>query len=733
MKRSRIGAAVPPALLALALAALPSFAQSGRFGEEISITEVEIPVQVLRDGEPVRGLTADDFEVYDDGVRREIAGFRVIDLGRSVSAPAPSSPGETVASPEPEGRRVLLLFDLLFSRRHHLERSLLGAQEMLARQLHPSDRVAVAYLTGGGANLLLGFSGDRDEIATALETLHAILDMRPEEARAGLARLAQARGGSAASTGDRATGKPTRTAVGELNDRFGAAAAVAMLGGASPEDDPVFSNTFGSGEWPVEGGVGDGEIQLDPVAQRTAPLDPFAIGASLAADAEASAIRTLTVEMGRLATLLRDVPGQKHMLYFSEGFSPSILNSFGSGIRALVLRYVEDLFESLRRGGWTLHAVDVGGIPSALAERGFSADALHYMAAESGGQLYENYNRIHQATAKLMERTSVTYVLTIRPGDLAANGRLHRLEVRLKDRLRGTRVLHRPGYYAPKPAAEKSVLERQLDTVEMVLGDRELDELGAKTLAGVLPAEDGLVPVPVVVEIPGQRLALRGDRPLDLQVQVYAVDRHGGVQDLWLRRLRLDPTRVGDALAAGGLRVLGALAVPPGEYRLRILVEDRVAGRLSLSSRPLDATGGGDLLPLDPVIVDRSGAWLELVSLPDGPGASAGDVLALGAAPVVPQVSPVVHTWQDVELLVVVDEARPVELAGRLLDEEGRELPVPVRFLERLPVGDGSVSRYLGRVAAADLDPGRYRLEVRAQDVSGADAVARQVSFAVEE
>lgn len=734
MTRTRLAAAIPApllVLLAVSSLALPSSAQSGRFGEEISITEVEVPVQVLRRGEPVRGLTASDFEVYDNGEKREIAGFRVIDLGRSTSKPSQAGSENVAEPPAREGRRILLLFDLLFSRRHHLERSLVGAEEMVARQLNPADRVAVAYLTGGGANLLLGFSRDRDEIATALGTLHAILDMRPKDARAGIERLATARGAAPARSPRDGSGdggdQPSRTTVGELNERFGAAAAVAMMGGAEPEADPVFASTFGSGEWPLASAYGDNEIQTDPVAQNTAPVNPFSIGGSLAAAGEVSAVRTLTLEMGRLATLLRDVPGQKHMLYFSEGFGRVLLNP---EVRALALRYVENLFESLRRGGWTVHTMDVGGIPDPFTEQGFNEDSLHYLAAETGGQLYENYNRVQQATEKLMERTSVTYVLTIRPGDLPADGALHRLDVRLAEPLPGTRVLHRTGYYAPKPPGSRSPLERQLDTVEMVLGDKELDELGTQVLAGVLPADGGLVPVPVVVEVPGRHFT--GGRPVDLQVQVYAVDDHGGVQDLWLRRLRLDPTQVGEVLSRGGLRILGALAVPPGDYRLRVLVQDSVDGRRSLSTRPLSvAAGAGELLPLDPVIVDRSGEWLELVSLPEGPGAEAGEALALGAAPVVPQVVPVVRSWEEMEALVVVAVADPVELEGRLLDAGGRELAAPVRFVERLPGGDGSYSRYLARAATNDLEPGRYRLEIRARGAGAAGTSTRRVTFDV--
>ena len=71
-----------PALgLVLAFAA-PLGAQPARdvVTDRLAVTAVEIPVQVLRRGEPLRGLTAADFEVYDRGVRQQIIDFDVLDL-----------------------------------------------------------------------------------------------------------------------------------------------------------------------------------------------------------------------------------------------------------------------------------------------------------------------------------------------------------------------------------------------------------------------------------------------------------------------------------------------------------------------------------------------------------------------------------------------------------------------------------------------------------------------------
>jgi hypothetical protein len=71
--------------LALALAfAAPALAQkssSGVVQEKASVTVIEVPVNVLgKDGKPLAGLTAADFELYDNGKKQEITGFEVADL-----------------------------------------------------------------------------------------------------------------------------------------------------------------------------------------------------------------------------------------------------------------------------------------------------------------------------------------------------------------------------------------------------------------------------------------------------------------------------------------------------------------------------------------------------------------------------------------------------------------------------------------------------------------------------
>ena len=146
------------------------WAQDRGFAETTEVVAVEVPVQVLRDGEPVRGLTAADFEVYEGRRKLPVTGFEVLDLTES-AAPAPAQAGFKPAKPIAARRHFLLLFDLAFSSPKALAQAQNAARD-LVQGLHPVDLVAIAsYTPSKGPELLLGFTGDKAQIANALGML----------------------------------------------------------------------------------------------------------------------------------------------------------------------------------------------------------------------------------------------------------------------------------------------------------------------------------------------------------------------------------------------------------------------------------------------------------------------------------------------------------------------------------------------------------------------------------
>jgi VWFA-related protein len=590
-------AALAPGLLVQPVVAQPGSSNrpsepAELFGETIAITEVEIPVQVLHRGEPLRGLTAEDFQVFDAGEPAEVVAFRTIDLTvdtlaieqRAVPTPAAVGTGG--------GRHILFLFDFLFSSGHQIERALHRGRERLVGSLHPEDRIAVGYLSSHGARILLGFSDDREEIGTAIDLIDAMADGRGADAHRAFLRLAAAQYLAPATAAELdadartlSARAPAPTRVSALGGRFGASAAVAMLGGVDVSPGDGWGGGQGGAGVPAFDGA---DPRQDPVHDRIVEANPFALGAGVAAAEEASRVRAQTDQIAEVATLLRDVPGPKHVLLLSRGFSSSIFQETASPERPLVLRYLRRMHESLRRADWTLHTYDLAGIKDPFNPTPGNADTLFYMANETGGQLFANYNRLPDATERLLVKTSVTYVLTIRPpDDLPANSRLRRLEVRLRDKPWLARVHHRTGYYAPKPAAERSSLERKLDTIDLLLGEAEVDGLPVAVEAETGPASGGLAPVALLVTLPAEVFRDDSGPTTQVQIQVYAVDPQGGVQDLWTRRVVLDRETVGAQLAAAGLQVAGTLSLPPGEYRLRSLVRHPASDRFTLGTTEL--------------------------------------------------------------------------------------------------------------------------------------------------
>src|SRR6202035_1986963 len=154
LKRSFI--VLGPALFLLLAAAGPPADQ--RFEETAQVLAIEVPVNVVgRDGQPVRGLKAADFEVFDEGSRQPITSFEAVDLD-VVSPPADAArPAAPVMPATPAGRssdelessarrHFLLLFDLSFSNPTAILRARLAARGVLLHSLRHARPPAVAPL-----------------------------------------------------------------------------------------------------------------------------------------------------------------------------------------------------------------------------------------------------------------------------------------------------------------------------------------------------------------------------------------------------------------------------------------------------------------------------------------------------------------------------------------------------------------------------------------------------------
>jgi len=81
---------------------------------------------------------------------------------------------------------------------------------------------------------------------------------------------------------------------------------------------------------------------------------------------------------------------------------------------------VNRMLDEFRRADCVIQSVDIGGLRAGADERARPSgqEALFYMANETGGELFKDANNLRQPLERVLERTSVTYLLTFERSDL---------------------------------------------------------------------------------------------------------------------------------------------------------------------------------------------------------------------------------------------------------------------------------------------------------------------------
>jgi VWFA-related protein len=684
------------------------------FSGTTEVVAVEIPVQVVKDGEPVRGLTANDFEVFDGRKKVPITGFEVLDLA------APVTPGQAPQVPVAARRHFLMLFDLSFSE----PKSIVKAREAAGRvvdSLHPTDLVAVAtYSSLQGPQLVLGFTPDRRQISTALDTLGLpkLVDRSPDPLRLVLA----------------STFKEADSSSSGVKPRMGR----------------------GEGREQAQGAKN--EALVDTLT------DIYTTSERADRSARQQMLRNLTRSFADLARLMGEVEGRKYVVYLSEGYDSSLVSgtqnagAAGSGglsdptdrteapaqdnDRILAStgsqgsdaqfgdtrsqNAVEKMLEEFRRADCQIQAVDIGGLRAGAdlgAKRDGGREGLFNMAKSTGGELYENFNDLSIAMGQMLRRTGVTYVLSFQPEDLKQDGSFHKLRVELKNASRGARVVHRPGFYAPRPYKEQPVLQKLLETANDIMG-QESGSLATSVLAAPFASGSANAYVPVVIEVEGPSLLSgKQDPTMPVEIYIYAVDQNGSVQDFITQTVGLDLTKAESQLRQTGLKFFGHVDLPPGSYTLRTLVRNGSTGNSSLRVTALEvpafASGKPALLPA--FFPEAPGRWVMLREQPKQGEAQAPYPFMLKEQPYIPSSRPALKPGQDAALVLQGYNlaAGDWKAEAHVVGADGKELPGgALKLGEKEGAGNGPV-RMTATFRPPELPPGEYTLRVTLTDGAG--------------
>jgi VWFA-related protein len=531
---------------------------------ESSVTLKLIQIYVVdKARSPVRNLTKEDFELFDNSQRISITEFESHDLvterggvGLPVDATTPSS----LRSESPvQNRKFIILFDFAYNTARGIASSVKVARSFLDTETRQGDEIAfLSYSMLRGLRIHEFFTADHAKIKTALSAI---------------------------------TAKDIAGRADEIEQAY----------------------------WMVVGpNAGERtEVSLEEQVQH-ATLE------SQRRDSMQQAARYLG-DLEALAQALRLVEGQKSVLFFSTGVPSSLVNVTrhagvdkqilpgGTAFQTMtgsvfqigdsVLRsLLEGMLKAFSASDCSFYAFDTresSKIASLFAydelafmnrptggllgsdntgvfrdEKTTGMDTLRRVSRQTGGEYYSNIALYVRNLKEISDLTGCYYVLGY-PISPVADGRFHDVKVEVKRK--ACRVRTQPGWFNPKPFSAYSEIEKNIHLFDLAL--RERSELsGAKDLAiSALSYDAGQGPeVRTLTRMPRELWRELGGRQAELVALFF-----GSSGDLIsLQRSVVSPTeyRDRDVLFTTSIRTA------PGPVDCRTIVRDLESGQSALAS-----------------------------------------------------------------------------------------------------------------------------------------------------
>jgi VWFA-related protein len=642
--------------------------------ETVNVNYVEVPVTVVdRNGDPVRGLTKDRFEVIDQGKVRPIVSFDTIDFA------SPESMKTTSALNPAVRRSFLLLFDLTFSSPVARAKSQEAAQNFIARGMRRHDLAAVATIdVDRGFRLLTAFTTDRSLLSAAIGNPRNFRSSDP----------LQISGQLAFEIPPQQTGPQDANRTEKEIDESGVNSEIVRV---QTRMDESFKR-----------GRIDREVRL----------------------------------LGGLARTLRMLPGRKQLVFFSEGFDPRLIEGrdarqIDETMQEMTqvengetwkvdmdLRYgssnslslVDQMAKICRASDVVLHAVDIQGVRvNNNIEKGAiinSNAGLFLLSRPTGGEVFRNSNDLTSDLEHMLRNQEVVYVLGFQP-PVTSPGKFHELKVKVKD-VPGAQVSHRSGYYE---RGTESSIERTLSSAEIILNDIPQTDIGVAALAASFPT-NGKPQVPVILEVNGADLIQNAKTPtMNVEIYLYAFDDDGLVRDRMFQLVTLDLSKLGEKLKQSGIKYYGTLSLPEGKYAIRTLVRVRETDRKGYAHTDISVPAASDVAVLPPFFVEEPGKWL-MVKGASHDATNSGYPFQINGDPFIPSAAVHMRSGEQRQFALFVYNATPEELAWEtsLHGSNGDSHEVSPKMLEEIHRGD--VTKLMFQYAPDEKDDGLSRLDV---------------------
>ena len=223
----------------------------------------------------------------------------------------------------------------------------------------------------------------------------------------------------------------------------------------------------------------------------------------------------------------------------------------------------------------------------ASANREYQNDPLAVIAEGTGGRFYHNRNDLDVGLREMATAPDVSYVLTFSPVNLKANGAAHSLKVKLPNS-HGLKIEARHGYIAPNPRpTDTEKKQGKLDAAVLAVDSPTSLPAIVTTSPGISSAGNPILKIAIHVDVSKMPFQTQGDRKVERLVFVTALfDEQNrfltGVQGVMDLRLKSETLAM---VSSKGVDAKLSLQAPPGNYRLRQVVEEVGDGRITATSR----------------------------------------------------------------------------------------------------------------------------------------------------
>ncbi len=675
---------------------------------------------VVRDkkGRSVLDLGRDELEVFEDGVRCEIAGFRRIS-GEALSLAATgTSETETVDDPRsaeaPDTRRISFvtpLFDPLGPNGRTLARK--AALKLLDSPLRNSVWISV-FVLDESLSLVQPFTGDRAAIREAVRS-----------ATSGARRGAiedSGEYGKALLELERASARAEAASVANQARAQGGAAAAGHAGAAAQ------------------------------VAQARALVNMLRMSKDLQRQQQGeTSLYPLLALMKGHSTL----EGRKTLLYFSEGLAvpPSLESVFRAAIgeanRANVSVYAVDArgLDASSQNEEAKQALEdaVAATRRAMERQGGAVEIDEILAAETaesalrlnvqgtlsdlsestGGFLMANTNDFRQGMERLATDVSAYYEVAYVPPPRSYDGKFRAVSVKL--RRKGLQVQTRSGYFALPPEGAAILLPYEVPLYAALESPTPVHGFECRAAALRFGSDGAQRDHVLMLEVPLRNLTFEIDeakQTYGLRFSVLALikDEQGRVVERFSEDYPFEGSiEKVEGLKLGNVVFKRAFQLPPGRYTLETVAADAaaVASATRLSFEVPQES--------EPALSSLS----VIRRLEPAPQAGSDDPFALDRVRIVPNLDAPISagTNPSLSLFFTVHPKAGAEPPTMLL-EFSREGKVVGRAVPELPAPDakGRIP-YVGTFPIKTFSPGRY--ELRAAVQQGTVKAEERASFTI--